>query len=201
MQLVVEVERRNVTLRTLPFAEEDLFATQLAFGRSLANETAGRRIKFRCRWEVEHILHLSHVTHLDAIENIHALLDHMNLIPVEVRRSLFELGKVLDRPEASLRAVDLLILKAAQADGVDSEPAFLRTNIGSKVELPSCVAVDVAIHARYSKAGGCRLAVVSGIELFLGKWRQQQPHAVQLDRGQNIFEEPVIVVDRDDFPA
>src|SRR5262249_62307326 len=96
---------------------------------------AGRRIKFRRRWEVEHILHLSHVTHRDAIENIHALLDRMNLIPVEVRCSLFELGKVLDRAEASLLAVDLLILKSAQADGVDSERAFLRSNSGSKGDL------------------------------------------------------------------
>src|SRR5262249_14769091 len=85
------------------------------------------------------------------------------------------------------------------ADGVDSEPAFLRANIGSEVELSRRVAVDMAIQARYSEAWCGRLAVVSGIELLLRKWRYQQPQAVQLHRRQNIFEESVIVVDRDDF--
>ena len=160
-----------MTLRALTFAEEDLFATQLAFGRSLANEMAGGRIQFRCRWKVEHVLHLRHVTHLNAIENVDAFLDRVNLITIEVRRALLELREVLDRAQASLRAVDLLILQAAQADGVDPEPAFLRTNIRSEVELSRCVAVDVAIQAGYSKAGFGRLAVVSWIELFLGKWR------------------------------
>ncbi len=118
-----------MTLRALAFAKKDLFATQLAFGRSLANQMAGRRIKFRCRWKVEHVLHLRHVTHLNAIKNVHAFLDRVNLITIEVRRALFELREVLDRAQASLRAVDLLILQAAQADGIDPEPAFLRTNI------------------------------------------------------------------------
>src|SRR5215467_10220207 len=201
MQLVVEIKRSDVTLRAQTFAEKDLLATQLAFRRSLANEMPGCRINFRCRWEVQHVLHLRHVTHLNAIENVHAFLDRMNLVTVEVCRALLEFGEVLDRAQASLGAVDLLILHAAQADSVQSEPAFLRSHIRSEVELSGCVAVDVAIQTRHSEAGRCSLAVVSGIELFLWKWRYQQPQAIQLHWRQNVFKQLVIVVDRDNFPT
>src|SRR5262249_26227527 len=170
MPLVVQIKKSDELFEAQTFSEKDLLATQLAFRRSLANEMTGCRIKFRCRWEVQHVLHLRHVTHLNAIENVHAFLDRMNLVTVEIRRALFELGEVLDRAQASLGAMDLLILHTAQADSVQSEPAFLRSHIRSEVELSGCVAGDVAIQTGHSEAGGCSLAVVSGIELFLWKW-------------------------------
>ena len=51
------------------------------------------------------------------------------LIAVEVRRALLELGEVLDRSQAALRAMDLLVEDAAQAGGVEAEAAFLRPHV------------------------------------------------------------------------
>jgi hypothetical protein len=45
------------------------------------------------------------------------------------------------------------------------------------------------------------LPVVRGIKLLLRKWRQQQPETVELHWGRNTIEQPVIVIDRDDFAA
>src|SRR3954447_21016032 len=107
-----------MTSRALALAKEDLLAMHLCGGRFRVVEPPSRGIEFRGGWEIQHVLHLSHVTDLDPIENVHALLDGMNLIAVKVGCPLFKLGKVLDRTQASLRTVNLLIEDAAQADGI-----------------------------------------------------------------------------------
>ena len=64
--------------------------------------------------------------HLNAVEDVHALLHGMDRVAVEVGGPLLELGEVLDRAQAPLRAVDLLVEHPAQADGVEPEAALLR---------------------------------------------------------------------------
>ena len=96
VHLMVEVEGRGVTACALPFAEEHLLAAPFAFGRLTRIETSGCRVELRCRRKVQHVLHLSHVTDLNAIEDHHALLHGVNRIAVEVGSPLFELREVLD---------------------------------------------------------------------------------------------------------
>ena len=51
--------------------------------------------------------------------------------------------------------------------------------------------------ARDAQAGVGALAVVGGVELFLQERRHQEAEAVELDRRDDVLEEPVEVVDRD----
>jgi hypothetical protein len=46
------------------------------------------------------------MTHLDAIEDRHPFLHHVDRITVEVRSAEFELGEILDRPQAALSVFD-----------------------------------------------------------------------------------------------
>src|SRR5215831_12760402 len=113
MHLVVQIKWSRVALGALSLAEKDLFTTQFAVGRSAANEVACGSIQLGSRREIENILHLSHMADRNAVENIHSLFDCVNLIAVEIRRPLLELGEVLHRAKASFRSVDLLVLQAA----------------------------------------------------------------------------------------
>ena len=80
------------------------------------------------------------------------LLHRPDRVAVEVRRPLLELGEVLDRPQAPLRPVDLLVEHAAQAGRVEPEPPLLRADVRAEVELAGRVAVHVAVEARHAHA-------------------------------------------------
>ena len=69
------------------------------------------------------------------------------------------------------------------------------------MKLPGRVSVDVAIETRHAQAGIHALAVVGGIEFFLREWCEQQPEPVELHGRQDVLEEAVIVVDRNDLTA
>ena len=158
-------------------------------------------VKLGGRGEVEHVLDLRHVRDLNAIEDVEAFLHRVDLIAVEICRPLLELGEVFHRAQAALRAVDLLVEDAAKTDGVQPQPTLLGAVVGVQVELAGCVSIDVTIEAGHAEAGVGALAVVRGVEFFLRKRREQEPQAVELHGGEDIFEEPIIVVDRDDFTA
>ena len=122
-------------------------------------QPARSRVELRRRRKVEHVLHLRHVADLDAVENVHAFLHGVNLVAVEIGRALLELGEILDRAQAALRAVNLLVEHAAQADRIQPEPSLLRPDVGTQMELPRRVAVHVAIEAGDAEA---RLAAICG---------------------------------------
>src|SRR4051794_37709538 len=95
--------------------------------------------------------------------------------------------------------MNLLVGDATKAGGVEPEPALLRTDVGTQVELRGSVAVDVAVQASDAEAGLARLAVVRRIELLLWERGQQHSQPIELDGGQDVLEQPVEVVDRHDF--
>src|SRR5689334_2602381 len=99
--------------RALPLAEEDLFAAELAFCSRLGVKSAEYR-QLRRRRKIEHILGLCHVRNHAARKFLEALFHGANRITVEVSRPLLELGEVLDRAQAALRAMNLLIENSAQ---------------------------------------------------------------------------------------
>src|SRR6185437_2489077 len=100
---------------------------------------------------------------------------------IEIRRAGLELGKILDRTQAAFRAVDLLVVNAAQAHRIEPEAALLGANVGAEVKLAGRVAVDVAIEAGPSPARFGALAIVGRVEFLLSERRQQQPQPVELD--------------------
>ena len=67
------------------------------------------------------------------------------------------------------------------------------------MELPGGVAVGVAIQTGHPQAGLGALAVVGRVELLLGERRHQQAQAVELHGRQDVREQAVVVVDRDDL--
>ena len=201
VHLVVEVEGRRMTVGALRLAEEQLLAAQLALGRLRPDRAGPSAVELRRGREVEHVLHLGHVAHLDPVEDVHALLHRVDRVAVEVGGPLLELGEVLDRAQAALRAVDLLVEQAAQADRVEPEAALLRPDVGVEVELAGRVAVDVAVEAGHAQAGLAVLRSSVGIELLLRERRQQQAQAVELHRRQDVLEQAVVVVDRDHLAA
>src|SRR4051812_16418724 len=101
----------------LRFAKKQPLSTQLTV-RRLMRIQVPRHVQLRRGRKIQHVLQLRHVRYLNSIEDVSALFKGMQLIAVEVSRSLLELGKVFDRSQTSLRAMDLLIEDSAQADGV-----------------------------------------------------------------------------------
>ena len=73
--------------------------------------------------------------------------------------------------------------------------------VGIEVELSRRVPVDVTIETGDAETRLLRLAVVGRVELLLREGSHQQPQAVELDRREDVLEQPVIVVDRDDLAA
>src|SRR4051794_30222387 len=67
------------------------------------------------------------------------------------------------------------------------------------MKLARCVTVDVAIEASNTQTRLYGFAIVRWIKLLLGEGRQQHSQSVQLYRRKDIFEQPVIVVDRHDL--
>jgi len=60
----------------------------------------------------------------------------VNLVAVEIRRPLLELGEVLDRAEAPLRTVNLLVEHAAQAHRVQAHTSLLGPGVGMMWNCP-----------------------------------------------------------------
>ena len=76
---------------------------------------------------------------LNAVEDVEALLHGVNLVAVEVRGPLLELGEVFHRAQAALGAVNLLVEHAAQAHRVEPEAAAAAGDCrGSGGTAPSC---------------------------------------------------------------
>ena len=125
----------------------------------------------------------------------------MNRVAVKVGGAVLEFGEVLDRAQAALRAVNLLVEEAAQAHRIEPEAPLLRPVVRIEVELAGRVAVDMAVQAGDAEAGLGALAVVGGVEFFLRERRQQQAQAVELHGREEVFEEAMEIVDRNDFAA
>jgi hypothetical protein len=69
------------------------------------------------------------------------------------------------------------------------------------VELAACVAIYMTIQAGHPQAGLNSPSIVGRVELFLREWRHQQTQAIELHGCQDVFEQAVIVVDRDHFAS
>src|SRR5262245_51437053 len=99
----------------------------------------------------------------------------MDLIAVEVRRSLLKLRKILHRPQTSFRSVDLLVKKTPEAHRIQPKTPLLRANVRVEMELPRRMAIHMAIETGHTQARLQCLAIVRRIEFLLRKRRQQKP--------------------------
>src|SRR5688572_12957297 len=59
----------------------------------------------------------------------------------------------------------------------------------------------MAIQTGHSEAGLSRLAIVGEVELLRRKRCEEQSKTIQLHRSEQMFEQAVVVVDRDDLPT
>src|SRR5688572_22880326 len=69
------------------------------------------------------------------------------------------------------------------------------------MELSGRMTVDMAIETGHAQAWMEAFAIIGRVELLLWKRRQQQPESVELDWGEDIFEQTVVIIDGDYFPA
>ena len=146
VHLVIEIIRRWMAGGTLRLAKEQFLPGEFA-SRGLRWVEHARDGQFRCRRKVEHILHLGHVRHLDSLQNVHAFLERVNRIAIEVSGALFKLGEILDRTQTPLRPVNLLIEQAAETDGVQSYAPLLGPDVWSDMKLTAGVAIRMTIQA------------------------------------------------------
>src|SRR3954468_6037608 len=169
----------------LPFAKEDLLAAELAFARHFGIQPAEHRQLWRRR-KIEHVLGLRHVRNHTAREFLESFLHGANRIAIEIGRPLLELRKVLDRPQAALRAVNLLIEYTAQADRIETEAPLLGANVGTQVKLTRGVSVHMTIETGNAERRMLRLAIVGGVEFLLRQGREQQAQTFELHLSQDL---------------
>ncbi len=96
--------------------------------------------------------------------------------------------------QGPLRAEQPLEGDAPQGGGVEAVAKFLRPDIAYKVRGAVGVAVHMAVETGDTEAGLFRAPVIGGIELLLGKGRDQQPQALELLGVQDAVENCKIIV-------
>ena len=97
-----------------------------------------------------------------------------NYIGTEIGRALLELGEILNCLQSPLRPEQPLDIDPAQRHGLDTVTEPLRTRIGCEMGAAVLMPVRVAVEARCSLTGYCRLAVIRRVELLLREWREQE---------------------------
>jgi len=157
------------------------------------------RVEFGRGWEIKYILHLCYMGYLHAWNDREPFLHGMNRVSIKIRGAKLKLGKILHGTETPLRAVDLLVVQAAEAHRVKTEAPLLWPVIRIQVKLACRMAIDVAIETRDPEAGLGTFTIVSRVELFLRKWGQKHAQAVDLNRRQDILKQAIVIVDGDHF--
>jgi len=100
-----------------------------------------------------------------SFKHIDPLLGGHALIAVEVGGALFELGKILDRLEGSLRAKQSLDIHAAQRRRFNAVSEFLRPNVAHEMVGSVGVTIGVTIETGYTQGGPVGSTVLRGVEL------------------------------------
>src|SRR5258708_32066906 len=128
-----------------------------------------------------------------AIENVHPFLGRDDMVAVEVRGALLELGKVLHRLQRTLRAKQSLDVHAAQRRGVDAVAELLRADVADQMRRAIGMAVGMAIEAGDTAARLLRAAIFGLVDRLLSERRYQQPEAFVMLGVQNPDEELVVI--------
>src|ERR1035437_1467120 len=180
--------------------EEDLLAAHLALagfgGRELAEDVELGRGR-----EVEQSLKLRHEMHLAAaFEDVGAFARGVGRDTVEVGASLLELGEVLHGLHRPLRTEQALNVQAPQRWRVVPMTMLIGPNIADRVGGGVRMAVGVTVEAGHALRGLQAAAVFDGVELLLGKRRDQQPQSFELLGIEDVLEQFVEVAERHQFP-
>ena len=157
-------------------------------------------VQLRRRREVEEVLELAHEMHLAAaLERVDALARGAGMVAVEVGGALLELREVLDALERALRSEQTLHADAAQRRRVDAVAELVGPDVADGVRGGVGVAVGVAVEAGDALMRLQAAPVLGQVELLLRKRRDQQPQALELLRIENVLEQPLEVVERDEL--
>ena len=118
------------------------------------------------------------------------------LVAVEIGGALLEFAEILDRPQRPLRAMDLLVEEAAQADCVQAEARRLRSHVRRLVKGGVGMEIGMAVETGDAEALVFDLALLGLVELLLRERGQQQPQPFHLHRRDKADHHFVIVLDR-----
>ena len=131
-----------------------------------------------------------------ALEDVDAFARRVGRDAVEIGGPLLELGEVFHGLHRPLRAEQPLDVDAAQRGRVDAMPMLVGADVADGVRGGVRVAVGVAVEAGHALVGLQAAAVFGGVELLLGKRRDQQPQAFELLGIEDVFEQLVEVAQR-----
>ena len=145
MHHMIGIGRRLMTSGAAGLAKKELLALDFLLRRLLPVESGRHRIELRGRRKIDHVLHLRHMGHLQAIDHVHAFFHRPDRIAIEIGRPLFKLGKILHGPEAAFGPMDLLVEQSPKAGRVDTESIGLRSGIRVQMELPRRVKIDMTV--------------------------------------------------------
>ena len=194
--IVHERQRRDVAFGAAALAHEHPLTGHFPLVRLAGIEPPGR-IELRRRRKVDVVLHLRHHRGLVvALRQMHALALRARLVAIEIGGALLELAEILDRAQRPLRAMDLLVEEAAQADRIQSEARRLRSYIGRLVKGGVRMEIRMAVETGDAEALVLDFAFLGLVELLLRKWGQQQTQPFHLHRGDKTDHHFVIVLDR-----
>ncbi len=135
-----------------------------------------------------------------AFEDVGAFTRRVGRDAVEVGGSLLELGEVLHGLHRPLRTEQALNVQAPQRWRVDPMPMLIGPNIADRVGGGVRMAVGVTVEAGHALRGLQAAAVFDGVELLLGKRRDQQPQSFELLGIEDVLEQLVEVAERHQFP-
>src|SRR6266851_1457998 len=123
-----------MTRCAIGFAEEEVFAASLGFGRLCPIEPA-KNVQLRRRRKIQKLLKLRHVMHLrTSVENVQALLGGEDRVAVKVGGALLELSEIFHCLERSLRTEQPLNVNAAQRWRLNPAAILLRTNVSHQMK-------------------------------------------------------------------
>ena len=128
-----------------------------------------------------------------AFEDVGAFARRVGRDAVEVGGPLLELGEVLHGLERALRAEQALNVHAPQRWRVDAMAMLVGPNVADRVGGGVRMAVGVTVEAGNALMGLQAAAVFGGVELLLGKRRDQQPQSFELLGIEDVFEQFVEV--------
>ena len=180
----------------LGLAEEQRLAPELALG-GLAGVELAEDVELGRGREVQEVLDLGHEMHLAAaLQDVDALALGLDGVTVEVRRALLELREILDALHRPLRAEQPLDVHAPERRRVDAVAMLVRTDVADRVRGRVRVPVGVTVEAGHALVGGEGATVLGGVELRLGKRRDEEPQALELLGVEHVLEELVEVGQR-----
>src|SRR5690554_3881155 len=124
-----------------------------------------------------------------------------DMVAIEIGGMLLELGEILDRPQRTLRAVDLLVEHAAQTWRIEPKAGRPWPHIRRVMEGAIAVEIGMTIEAGNTPMLFSCLAILGLVEFLLRERREQKAQPLHLHRRDQSVHDLVMIGNRQQFAA